>query len=134
MDRRRAKRLGEWLRQRRKEAGMSTIQLAKLAGTTDATITRIEHGAFVAPAPDKLCRIAVALGLSLADVYAMAGYAVPSDLPTLQPYLRRKYEDMPAQVVEDLDRVVQTIIDKHGYQPGGPKDGEDEYPDVEATS
>lgn len=94
----------------------------------DATIVRIEQGAFAAPRPDKLSRIAEALGLSLADVFALADYAVPDDLPSFQPYLRSKYRDMPAGAVDDLNKAFQRIVRKHGYQPGGPRDGEDEAP------
>lgn len=94
----------------------------------DATIVRIEQGAFAAPRPDKLSRIAEALGLSLADVFALADYAVPDDLPSFQPYLRSKYRDMPTGAVDDLNRAFERIIRKHGYQPEGPRDGEDESP------
>ena len=123
------RRLGERLRQRRQKVGLSTIQLAKMAGTTDGTITRIEQGAIAAPDPRKLSRIAEALGLNLADVYAMADYAVPSDLPSFQPYLRRKYRDMPAGALGDLEQAFDRIIKKHGYEPDGPVNGEDEQPD-----
>ncbi len=94
----------------------------------DATIVRIEQGAFAAPRPDKLSRIAEALGLSLADVFALAEYAVPGDLPSFQPYLRSKYRDMPTEAVDDLNKAFERIIRKHGYQPDGPRDGEDEGP------
>lgn len=94
----------------------------------DATIVRIEQGAFAAPRPDKLSRIAEALGLSLADVFALADYAVPDDLPSFQPYLRSKYRDMPPEAVDDLEKAFQRIVRKHGYQPDGPRDGEDEAP------
>src|SRR2546430_2232174 len=117
MNKKQAKRFGAWLRQRRQEAGVSTTQLAKETGTTDGTIVRIEQGFIVSPAPDKLSRIAQALGLSLADVYAMAGYAVPDDLPSFQPYLRRKYGDMPKRAVEDLDKAFHQIVKEHGYEP-----------------
>jgi transcriptional regulator with XRE-family HTH domain len=132
MDQEQARRLGNWLRERRQEAGLSTVQLAKQVGTTDGTITRIEQGAFAAPAPGKLSRIAEVLGLSLADVYAMAEYAVPGDLPSFQPYLRRKYRDMPPEAVEDLDQAFTKIIKKHGYDPDGPQGSEDEYSEVES--
>ncbi len=125
-----AKRLGGWLREQRQSAGLSTIQLAKAVGTTDATISRIEQGAFAAPDPHKLSRIAEALGLSLADVYAMADYAVPSDLPSFEPYLRRKYRDMPAEAIEDLDEAFGRILRKHGYYHSGPRPGEDESPEA----
>jgi transcriptional regulator with XRE-family HTH domain len=125
-----AKRFGEWLRQRRQDVGLSTTQLARIVGTTDGTVTRIEQGFIAAPAPDKLSRIAEALDLSLADVYAMAGYTVSTELPSFQPYLRRKYRDMPAEAIDDLDTAFANIIKKHGYDPSGPQAGEDEYPEA----
>src|SRR3990172_5145903 len=98
MNQEQAKRLGEWLCERRQEASLSTVQLAKAVGTTDGIITRIEQGAFAAPDPHKLSHVAETLGLSLADVYAMADYAVPSDLPSFEPYLRRKHQRGPPPV------------------------------------
>jgi transcriptional regulator with XRE-family HTH domain len=129
MDRRSAREFGAWLRQRRQEAGVTTTGLARQIGIPDATITRIEQGAFLAPSPEKLRRIAEGLGLSLADVYAMVGYAVPDELPSFQPYLRRKYQDMPSAVERDLQEAFREVIARHGYDPDGPKDGEDEQPD-----
>lgn len=134
MEQEQAKRLGEWLRERRQEAGLSTIQLARAVGTTDGTITRIEQGAFAAPDPHKLSRITEALGLSLADVYAMADYDVPHDLPSFQPYLRRKYRDMPTEAIEDLDNAFERIAKKHGYNPDGPQAGEDESPEAQSIN
>lgn len=129
-----AKRLGAWLRQQREAARISAGELARRADTTDATIVRLEQGAFAAPDPHKLARIAAALNLNLADVYAMADYAVPDELPTFQPYLRRKYRDMPAAAIADLDKAFSRIIEKHGYDPRGPRDGEDEGPDEAAIA
>jgi len=128
MDQEQAKELGQRLRARREELGLSLRQLADQADMNDATIVRIEQGAFAAPAPDKLARIAEALGLSLADVFALAEYAVPDDLPSFQPYLRSKYRDMPREAVDDLNKAFDRIVRKHGYDPAGPQDGEDEAP------
>jgi transcriptional regulator with XRE-family HTH domain len=128
MDQEQAKELGQRLRARREELGLSLRQLAEQADMNDATIVRIEQGAFAAPAPDKLARIAEALGLSLADVFALAEYAVPDDLPSFQPYLRSKYRDMPREAVDDLNKAFDRIVRKHGYDPAGPQDGEDEAP------
>ena len=123
-----AKTLGRLLRARREELGLSSRQLAERAAMDDATIVRIEQGAFAAPRPDKLSRIAEALGLSLADVFALADYAVPDDLPSFQPYLRSKYRDMPTEAVDDLNKAFERIVRKHGYDADGPQDGEDEAP------
>lgn len=129
MNQRQATKLGSWLRDRRHEAGIGTTQLAKRTGINDATITRIEHGAIASPDPQKLARIAEELDLNLADVYAMAGYAAPKNLPSFQPYLRRKYRDLPDTAIEDLEQAFQQIVKKHGYQPDGPAASEDETPD-----
>lgn len=128
MDQEQAKRFGQWLRQQRQASGLSTYQLAKQTGLSRGTIVRFEQGAFAAPAPDKLATIAAAIGVELADVYAMAEYAVPDDLPSFQPYLRSKYRDMPAEAVDDLGKAFERIVRKHGYDPDGPQDGEDEAP------
>jgi transcriptional regulator with XRE-family HTH domain len=124
-----AKRLGEWLRERRHEAGIGTTELAKRTGINDATITRIEQGAIASPDPHKLSLISEQLGLTLADVYAMAGYAAPTELPSFQPYLRRKYRDLPDQAIEDLEQAFERVIKEHGYVPDGPAAGQDEEPD-----
>lgn len=122
------KRLGQTLRARREKLGLSQRQLAAQAGVNDATIVRIEHGEFNAPAPDKLSRIAEALDLPLADVFALADYVVPSQLPSFQPYLRSRYQDLPKDAIEDLDQAFARIVRRHGYQPDGPRPGEDESP------
>lgn len=121
--------LGQWLRERRQEAGIGTTELAKRTGINDATITRIEQGTIARPDPRKLSRIADALELNLADVYAMAGYATPTGLPSFQPYLRRKYQDLPETALDDLQQAFDRIIKQHGYDPHGPTNGEDESPD-----
>jgi len=124
-----ARRLGEWLRERRHEVGIGTTELAKRTGINDATITRLEQGAIASPDPHKLRLISHELDLKLADVYAMAGYAAPTDLPSFQPYLRRKYRDLPDDAIEDLEQAFKRIVKKHGFEPDGPRNGEDETPD-----
>lgn len=127
-----SRRFGAWLRERRQAAGLSTVQLAEKAGTTDGTITRIEQGAIASPDPQKLSRIADVLQLELADVYAMANYAVPDQLPSFHPYLRSKYSDLPASAVIELDEAFEQILERHGYEPEGPKPGQDEIPEDES--
>ena len=92
MDPQQAVRLGQRLRARRESHGMSIRALAEHCGFDNGTLVRIEQGKFAAPSPDKLARIAQALELPLADVFADAGYVVPDELPSLDVYLRAKYE------------------------------------------
>lgn len=126
MDNEQARQLGKVLRQRREGRGLTTRALAQQAGINDATVVRFEQGAFASPAPDKLARIAAALGLRLADVYALADYAVPSDLPSFTPYLRTKYRQLPSEEVERIEAYALRIARKHGVDLAGPAPGEDE--------
>jgi len=80
-----------------------------------ATIVRLEAGTIGAPRPDKLSRIAQVLGISGADVFALAGYAVPSDLPTLRPYLLAKYQELLAEDVDKIEAYVARIAKKRGF-------------------
>lgn len=119
-------RLGAFLQTRREELGLSARQLASRAATDQTTINRIEQGLIAAPRPDKLARIAEALGLSLADVYAHAGYAVPEDLPSFKPYLRTKYRDLPSDEIEKIEAYAVRLARRHGVRLEGPAPGEDE--------
>jgi len=117
MDKDQAKRFGELIRHRRQELGLSTHDLGKLVGTQNSTIMRIEQGAFAAPRPDKLARIAEVLGMSLADVYAHAGYLVPDDLPSFHAYLPARYRELPVSAVAELTQLFDELLVRHGLAP-----------------
>ena len=113
-----AQQLGQLLKARREERGLSMRGLARATAIHQATIVRLEAGSIVTPRADKLSRIAEALGISAADYFALAGYAVPADLPSLRPYLQAKYQGL---LSEDLDRIeayVGRIAKKRGFDLG----------------
>ena len=128
MDREQAKKLGTYLQNARQAKGLSLIALAEQCDVADSTISRIETGAFRAPAADKLAQIAEALDVPLADVFAMAEYAVPADLPSFMPYMRSKYKELPDAALDDIERYAQKLARKHGVTLDGPLDGQDEKP------
>lgn len=97
-----SRQLGHFLKARRQACGLSTHKLAAAAGMNQATVVRFEAGSIGAPRPDKLARIADVLGVSGADIFALAGYTAPTDLPALRPYLAAKY---PGLLPEDVDRI-----------------------------
>jgi transcriptional regulator with XRE-family HTH domain len=134
MDQEQARELGRRLRERREEIDLSIRELAARTRVNHSTIVRLEQGAIEAPAPDKLSRIADALGLSLADVYALADYSVPTDLPSFRPYLRTKYRGLPAPALEELERSFRRIAKRHGLKVDGPAHGEDELPEQPQTA
>jgi transcriptional regulator with XRE-family HTH domain len=129
MDQEQARELGRRLRQQREALDLSIRELAARTGVNHSTVVRLEQGAIDAPAPDKLSRIAEALQLSLADIFALAEYSVPADLPSFRPYLRSKYRGLPTSAVQELERSFQRIARRHGLDLDGPAPGEDEQPE-----
>jgi transcriptional regulator with XRE-family HTH domain len=107
---RRAQRLGAYLRDRRQALGYSARYVARAVGVRDSTIMRLERGAYVAPAPDKLARIAETLELDLADVFALAEYAVPAGLPALPQYLQLRYPDLGHAAIGELGAHLDRLI------------------------
>lgn len=125
-----AKQLGHLFRTKREQLGFSTRQAAEAAGINQTTIVRLEQGQYLSPDPDKLRSLAEALDLNLADVLSLASYPIPTELPSVGPYLRTKYRDLPPAAVDQLQAEVTRILRQHGIEPGsGPTDGEDEQPE-----
>lgn len=134
MDHDQAKRLGALIREHREGAGLSLRQLKELTGIDDGLLSRMESGAILTPSPDKLGRVAEALQIPLADLYALADYAAPSELPSMRPYLRTKYRELPISAANELDAYVQRLAKKHGVSLSGPAPGEDEEPEAPVRS
>ncbi len=133
MNPKQAKALGSYLKEHRAALGLSTRALAARCGIDMATIVRLEQGAFAEPRPETLRVVAEALGVSLADVFAMADYVIPDELPAFTPYLRSKYRDLPGPAVDELERSFKRITKRHGFDPAGPALGEDEQPEPKPT-
>lgn len=111
-----SRELGHFLKARRQACGLSTHKLAAAAEMDQATVVRFEAGSIGAPRPDKLARIAEVLGVSGADIFALAGYTASTDLPALRPYLTARY---PGLLPEDVDRIeayAARIAKKRGFQ------------------
>lgn len=108
-----AAELGTLLREKRQRLGISTPRLAQQVGTRQSTITRLEHGQFASPHPDKLARIAKALGLDRVEVFARAGYVMSDDLPSLKPYLTIKYPDLSESAVAEIARQFEKLSVKN---------------------
>lgn len=120
-----ADQLAELLRNKREGLGLSASEVARRAGVTAGTVTRIELGQIPSPKADSLTAIAEVLQIPRSDVFAAAGWVAGNELPTLRPYLRSKYHDLSE---EDAHKV-ETYIDQLQQQYGGrgPARGEDEH-------
>lgn len=120
--------IGEYVRKHRVEHNLSGREFARRIGTDDAYVIRLERGQVRSPRPDILVRIAETLRLPLSDVYAIAGYVVPCDLPTLVPYLRTRYGQLSDEAITALDSYFLKIATDEGLDLTGPAPGEDETP------
>lgn len=121
-----ANSLGELVRHAREARDFSIRDLADQAEIGRSTLLDLEQGKVASPNPTTLQSLATVLEIDLADIYAAAGYAQPAGLPSFTPYLRSKYADLPDDAKAELEKSFAHIADKYGYDPAGPKPGEDE--------
>lgn len=117
--------LGEVISLAREALGISLNELARRSGVNASNVSRIETGQTTQPSPDTLQQLGDTLGLDWADLFAAAGYEQPKGLPTIKPYLRSKYPDLPESALAEI----AAIADKYGVDPNntGPRAGEDEH-------
>lgn len=118
-----AQELGRYLRTHREAAGVSQRQVAKRAETAPAQVVRIEQGTVLNPRPEVLAAYSEAIGVPVADIFAMAHMPIARGLPGLRPYLRAKYRDLTADDAAQVEAFVDDLMRRHGGQPA---DGEDE--------
>ena len=117
MNKRRAEQpetLGEYVRQKREEAGLSQRQLAQEAGVSFSNISRLESGFHMSPSPGLLKNIADVLDIDLAGLLAYLGIEV-SGPGSLNDYLRRDYA-LPDEGVAEAKQAIERIAQK--YRPG----------------
>ena len=67
-------KIGEYIREKRREKDMSQRDLAAAANISNAEISRIESGIRQSPAPEVLKSIAAALHISTETLYEIAGF------------------------------------------------------------
>ncbi|UXM90999.1 helix-turn-helix domain-containing protein [Paenarthrobacter sp. JL.01a] len=119
--------LAETIRTQRQKLGLSASEVARQAGVAKGTITRLELGQIANPRMDNLRAIADVLQLPLTDILAESSLLRGSDLPTLSPYLRTKFKDMPDSAVREIEDHFRDVAARHGIDINtGPAPGEDE--------
>lgn len=119
-------KLGSYIKEHRIAREMTGRELARQIGVDTAYLVRLERGEYRSPRGDILAKTAVALGVPMNDLYALAGYIVPTDLPSLRPYLRTRYRQLSDDAITAVDAYFHDIAAKEGIDPNGPEPGEDE--------
>lgn len=121
--------LSSLLKQKREEAGLSAAEVGRRAGVDVGTVWRIERGQIASPTAKSLIAMGGVLGISTSDLFAIAPWVTAQELPTIRPYLRTKYRDLPPEAVTEIEAEFDAIAQRHGISfdsNNGPQDGEDE--------
>jgi transcriptional regulator with XRE-family HTH domain len=117
--------LGQLLLSLRQELGWSARELADRSAVHHSTITLIERGQIAQPRPDKLTRLARALGVEPSDFLTLAGYKPTEELPGFGVYLRATTE-LPDHAIEELRGHYEYLAARYDVDGRGPGSGEDE--------
>ena len=120
--------LGKYIKEHRIARGISGRELARQMGTDTAYVVRLERGEYRSPRPDILANAATVLGVPMSDLCSMAGYIVPSDLPSLTPYLRTRYRQLSDDAIDAVGSYLQRVAEQEGVNLHGPGPEEDEPP------
>ena len=100
--------LGEYMRSARLKRRLSLQQLANAAGVHKSYLGRLELGQLKQPSPEVLQKIARALDIEYENLFALTGYRLPDELPSLVPYLRSRYH-MSDDDIRKVNRFFQDL-------------------------
>jgi transcriptional regulator with XRE-family HTH domain len=115
--------LADLIREKRQTLGISSREVARRAGIDQALLTLIDQKKIAEPKVGTIRGLAQALQIPLADFYAATNWLPEGDLPSLKPYMRAKYDDLPDGAVEQVERYIARLSRKYRR---GPQAGEDE--------
>ena len=105
--------LGAAIAKRREELGLSQRDLADKASVSNGTVSFIEQGITEEPKPTTLKKIATALGMSLDDLYNMAGITLARKPSTKLDKILMRLADTLARMPENgWDEVLKYAEDK----------------------
>jgi transcriptional regulator with XRE-family HTH domain len=107
-----AKKLGKLLVRTRERAGLSLRGLAEQADIPYTWLARIEQGTFTHPAPDRLARVAEALGIDPARIDRLSHNHLADSLPSLHTYFRSKEKASPEEIAE-IEAAIKKIHSKY---------------------
>lgn len=109
-------RLGTYLKSLRTERGLSLVEVSSALGFDDSYLYLLESGKRRQPHPSYLHRLARYYGVLVEDLYSLAGYTPPEELPELPAYLRAKY-DLPEERVREIADFMDFLTERDHDRP-----------------
>jgi transcriptional regulator with XRE-family HTH domain len=124
-----AHRLATLLASKRGAAGLSPGEVARRAGIDKGTIWRIERAKIASPKARTLQAIGEVLSIPSSELFEIAPWVTPDELPTIRPYLRTKYRQLPPEAMQEIEAHFADLAKRYNIRfdtNDGPQDGEDE--------
>ncbi len=117
--------LGKCIKEARLAKGLSVRRLASLSGLTHSFVSKLEFARYESVSPPTLMALARALDLKPEDLFALAGFKLPKELPSFAPYLRARYgEELPDAARAALNELFDTL--RRNYEGSDVVDDEDD--------
>jgi transcriptional regulator with XRE-family HTH domain len=111
------------LQERRQQLGLSLSEVARRAGMDKGSLSLLERG-LTKPKPESIRALAHVLGIPASDLLTAADYLPSGDLPSLRPYMRARYRQLPDEALTEIEEFVEHLARQHGMSQ--PQDHEDE--------
>lgn len=103
--------LGDYIRARRTERKLDIRSCAEESGFHESYWRKLEAGHYESPDAKTLRVIAETLSCPLEDLYSLCGYTLPTELPSLGPYLRAT-SDLSANDIAVMQRIFDSLSDE----------------------
>jgi transcriptional regulator with XRE-family HTH domain len=107
-----ARRIGRMIATSRRNKGWSLRQLSNETGISHTWLLKLENGSYATPAPDRLIRVAEALGVDPERIERVAKGQMSDNLPGVRTYFRAKFDLSPSEI-DEIERAVQDIQRNH---------------------
>jgi transcriptional regulator with XRE-family HTH domain len=108
--------LGSALRQAHERLGLSLRDLEAITVVSRLMLHRLEHDQVEQPNPAVLQQLADTLELNSDDLFAFVSYRPSTQLPSLAPYLRAKYQ-LPPDALAEAQAALQGILARYDPDP-----------------
>lgn len=108
-----AQSLGSLVKAEREAFGLSLTELAAQVGISRPYLSRLERSEYAHPSVRVLTQLSKRLDIHREDLYALAGYTLPTDLPELGPYLEAKHPEWPDEARVQLEGFYEYLRQKY---------------------
>lgn len=111
-------KLGQYLKDLRKDFGISLRKVAELSHISPAHLCKIEGGtAFKSIGVETLINLSIVYSIPLSSMLRECGLTQEKDdeLPELPQYLRSKY-NLPSQAIRDMETAKEVVEKKYKHK------------------